>query len=128
MPSASPRTVRPVVFVEGVRTPFGRARPDGLYANTRADDLAVKAVRELLRRHPELPTERIDEVAFAATTQTGDQGLTLGRSVAILAGLPQTVPGLAVERMCAGAMTSVTTMASEPIAAASSNCWFSSCS
>ncbi|PVU81773.1 acetyl-CoA C-acyltransferase (plasmid) [Cellulomonas sp. WB94] len=112
MPSASPRTVRPVVFVEGVRTPFGRARPDGLYAGTRADDLAVKAVRELLRRHPELPPERIDEVAFAATTQTGDQGLTLGRTVGLLAGLPQSVPGYAIDRMCAGAMTAVTTTAS----------------
>jgi acetyl-CoA acyltransferase len=112
MPSASPRTVRPVVFVEGVRTPFGRARPDGLYASTRADDLAVKAVREVLRRHPELPLERIDEVAFAATTQTGDQGLTLGRTVGILAGLPQSVPGYAIDRMCAGAMTAVTTTAS----------------
>ena len=112
MPSASPRTVRPVVFVEGVRTPFGRARPDGLYAGTRADDLAVKAVRELLRRHPELPPERIDEVAFAATTQTGDQGLTLGRTVGLLAGLPQSVPGYAIDRMCAGGMTAVTTTAS----------------
>ena len=112
MPSASPRTVRPVVFVEGVRTPFGRARPDGLYAGTRADDLAVKAVRELLRRHPELPPERIDEVAFAASTQTGDQGLTLGRTVGLLAGLPQSVPGYAIDRMCAGAMTAVTTTAS----------------
>ena len=112
MPSASPRAVRPVVFVEGVRTPFGRARPDGLYAHTRADDLAVKAVRELLRRHPELPPERIDEVAFAATTQTGDQGLTLGRTVGLLAGLPQSVPGYAIDRMCAGGMTAVTTTAS----------------
>ena len=111
MPNAS-RTVRPVVFVEGVRTPFGRARPDGLYANTRGDDLVVKAVRELLRRHPEMPPERVDEVAIAATTQTGDQGLTLGRTVAVLAGLPQSVPGYAIDRMCAGAMTAVTTTAS----------------
>jgi acetyl-CoA acyltransferase len=111
MPRASARTVRPVVFVEGVRTPFGRARPDGLYASTRADDLAVKTVRELLRRHPELPPERIDEVAMAATTQSGDQGLTLGRTVGVLAGLPQSVPGYAIDRMCAGAMTAVTTVA-----------------
>lgn len=112
MPRASARSVRPVVFVEGVRTPFGRARPDGLYANTRADDLAVKTVREILRRHPELPPERIDEVAVAATTQTGDQGLTLGRTVGVLSGLPETVPGYAIDRMCAGAMTAVTTVAS----------------
>jgi len=100
------------VFVEGVRTPFGKARPDGLFAETRADDLAVKSVRELLRRRPELPAERISEVAIAATTQTGDQGLTLGRSVAVLAGLPKSVPGFAIDRMCAGAMTAVTTTAS----------------
>ncbi|GAB3098746.1 thiolase family protein [Isoptericola nanjingensis] len=105
------RALRDVVFVEGVRTPFGKARPDGLYAETRADDLVVKAVRELLRRHPELPGERVDEVAIAATTQQGDQGLTLGRTVGMLAGLPQTVPGFAIDRMCAGAMTAVTTTA-----------------
>lgn len=110
--SARRPTARDVVFVDGVRTPFGKARPDGLYAHTRADDLAVKSVRELVRRHPELPPERIDEVAIAATTQTGDQGLTLGRSVAVLAGLPQSVPGFAVDRMCAGAMTAVTATAS----------------
>jgi len=102
---------RRVVFVDGVRTPFGRARPDGLYAGTRADDLAVRTVRELLRRHPQLPPERVDDVALAATTQQGDQGLTLGRTVAMLAGLPPTVPGFAIDRMCAGAMTAVTTTA-----------------
>ncbi len=109
--SARRAALRDVVFVDGVRTPFGKARPDGLYAETRADDLVVKAVRELLRRHPELPPERIDEVAVAATTQTGDQGATLGRTVAVLAGLPRTVPGYAIERMCAGGMTAVTTAA-----------------
>ena len=114
MPTASPRPaalVRRVVFVDGVRTPFGRARKDGLYAHTRADDLSVKTVRELLRRHPELPPERIDEVAIAATTQQGDQGLTLGRTVGVLAGLPRSVPGYAIDRMCAGAMTAVTNTA-----------------
>lgn len=101
---------RDVVFVDGVRTPFGRA--GGMYAQTRADDMVVKAIRELLRRHPTLPPEAIDEVAIAATTQTGDQGMTLGRSAAILAGLPTTVPGYAIDRMCAGAMTAVTTVSS----------------
>ncbi|RPF21045.1 thiolase family protein [Myceligenerans xiligouense] len=105
------RTVRDVVFVDGVRTPFGKAKPDGLFAETRADDLVVKLIRELLRRHPELPAERIGEVAIAATTQEGDQGLTLGRTAGVLAGLPNTVPGYAIDRMCAGAMTAVTTTA-----------------
>ncbi len=105
--------LREVVYVDGVRTAFGRAAPDGLFAKTRADDMAVKAVRELLRRNPELPPERIDDVVLAATAQVGDQGLTLGRDVALLAGLPSTVPGFAVDRMCAGALTATTAGAGE---------------
>ncbi|WP_300677028.1 acetyl-CoA C-acyltransferase [Nocardioides sp.] len=103
------RELREVVFVDGVRTPFGKAK--GQYAETRADDLVVKLIRELVRRNPSLPPERIDEVAVAATTQIGDQGLTIGRTASLLAGLPQSVPGYAIDRMCAGAMTAVTTTA-----------------
>ncbi len=105
-----PRTVRDVVFVDGVRTPFGKA--GGVYANTRADDLVIRCIRELLKRNPQLPPARVDEVAVAATTQIGDQGLTIGRTAALLAGLPKTVPGYAIDRMCAGAMTAVTTVSS----------------
>ncbi len=85
-----PRQSRDVVFVDGVRTPFGKA--GSLYSETRADDLVVSCLRALLRRHPELPPERVDEVAIAATTQIGDQGLTIGRTAALLAGLPRSVP------------------------------------
>ena len=101
-----------VYFVDGVRTPFGKAGEKGVFWNTRADDLVVKAMIGLLERHPELPKEAIDEVAIAATTQQGDQGLTIGRTSSILAGLPTSVPGYAIDRMCAGAMTAVTTTAS----------------
>jgi len=101
-----------VYFVDGVRTPFGRAGEKGVYWNTRADDLVVKSMIGLLERHPDLDKEAIDDVAIAATTQTGDQGLTIGRTSAILAGLPQSVPGFAIDRMCAGAMTAVTTTGS----------------
>ncbi|MFI6732994.1 thiolase family protein [Nonomuraea sp. NPDC050451] len=99
------------MFVDGVRTPFGKSGPKGLYAETRADDLVVRVIRELVRRNPNLPPERVDEVAIAATTQIGDQGLTIGRAAAVLAGLPKSVPGYAIDRMCAGAMTAVTTVA-----------------
>jgi acetyl-CoA acyltransferase len=99
-----------VVFVDGVRTPFGRAGEKGMYWNTRADDLVVKAIIGLLERNPNVPKDRIDDVAVAATTQQGDQGLTIGRTAALLAGLPKSVPGFAIDRMCAGAMTSVTTL------------------
>ncbi|SCG51833.1 thiolase family protein [Micromonospora halophytica] len=104
-----PREVRDVVFVDGVRTPFGKA--GGMYANTRADDLVIRCIRELLRRNPQLPPERVEEVAIAATTQIGDQGLTIGRTAALLSGLPKTVPGFSIDRMCAGAMTAVTAVA-----------------
>jgi len=99
-----------VVFVDGVRTPFGRAGEKGMYWNTRADDLVVKAIVGVLERNPNVPKERIDDVAIAATTQTGDQGLTIGRSAAILAGIPKSVPGFAIDRMCAGAMTAAAMM------------------
>ena len=101
------------MFVDGVRTAFGRAGPQGIFWKTRADDMAVKVVRELLRRNPDVPVERIGDVIFAATAQVGDQGLTLGRDIALLAGLPQSVPGFAVDRMCAGALTAVTAGAGE---------------
>jgi acetyl-CoA acyltransferase len=107
------RELREVVFVDGVRTAFGKAGPSGLFWKTRADDMAVKVVRELLRRNPQLPPERVGDVVLAATAQVGDQGLTLGRDVALLAGLPQSVPGFALDRMCAGAVTAMTTGAGE---------------
>ena len=107
------RHLREVVYVDGVRTAFGRAGPKGAFWRTRADDMAVKVVREVLRRNPGLPPERIGDVVLAATAQVGDQGLTLGRDVALLAGIPQTVPGFAVDRMCAGALTAVTAGAGE---------------
>jgi acetyl-CoA acyltransferase len=107
------RELREVVYVDGVRTAFGKAGPKGLFWRTRADDMGAKVVRELLRRNPEIPPERIGDVVMAATAQVGDQGLTLGRDVGLLAGIPQTVPGFAVDRMCAGALTAVTAGAGE---------------
>jgi acetyl-CoA acyltransferase len=104
---------REVVYVDGVRTAFGRAGPKGVFWRTRADDMAVKVVREVLRRNPRLPLDRIGDVILAATAQVGDQGLMLGRSVAVLAGIPTTVPGFALDRMCAGALTAVTAGAGE---------------
>ena len=99
---------RSVVLVDAVRTPFGKA--GSMYAGTRADDLMVRAIRGLLERNPKLDPKSIDDVAIAAATQSGDQGMNIGRSVALLAGLPNTVPGYSIDRWCAGAMTAVTTI------------------
>ncbi len=100
---------RTVVLVDAVRTPFGKA--GGMYAGTRADDLMVRAIRGLLERNPKVDPASIEDVAIAAATQTGDQGMNIGRSAALLSGLPNTVPGYSVDRWCAGALTAVTTIA-----------------
>jgi len=101
--------VRSVVLVDAVRTPFGKA--GSMYAGTRADDLMVRAMRGLLERNPKVDPASIDDVAIAAATQTGDQGMNIGRSATLLAGLPKTVPGYSIDRWCAGAMTATTTVA-----------------
>jgi acetyl-CoA acyltransferase len=101
--------IRSVVLVDAVRTPFGKA--GSLYAGTRADDLMVRAMRGLLERNPKVDPASIDDVAIAAATQTGDQGMNIGRSATLLAGLPKTVPGYSIDRWCAGALTATTTVA-----------------
>ena len=103
--------LRDAVYVDGVRLPIGRSRPDGYYASTRADDMAVRTIRALLERNPLLDPAHVEDNVWAATTQSGDQGLTIGRTTAILAGLPKSVPGYAVDRMCAGALTTITSAA-----------------
>ena len=106
---AMSNTLRNVVLVDAVRTPFGKA--GSMYAGTRADDLMVRAMRGLLERNPNVDPASIDDVAIAAATQTGDQGMNIGRSATLLAGLPKTVPGYSIDRWCAGALTATTTVA-----------------
>ena len=98
-----------VLLVDAVRSPFGKA--GSLYAGTRADDIIVRCIRGLLERNPQIKPTDVDDVAIAAATQFGDQGMNIGRSATLLAGLPNTVPGYSIDRWCAGAMTSVTTLA-----------------
>jgi acetyl-CoA acyltransferase len=102
---------RTVVLVDAVRTPFGKS--GGAFVNTRADDLLIRAMRGLIERNPQLPLAQIDDVAIAAATQTGDQGMNIGRSASLLAGLPNTVPGYSIDRWCAGALTATTTVAGQ---------------
>jgi acetyl-CoA acyltransferase len=97
-----------VVLVDAARSPFGKA--DSLYQGTRADDIMVRTLRGLLERNPKVDPKLIDDVAIAAATQVGDQGMNIGRSVSLLAGIPNTVPGYSIDRWCAGALTAVTTI------------------
>ncbi len=98
-----------VVLLDAVRSPFGKA--GSLYAGTRADDIIVRTIRGLLERNPSVKPSEIDDVAIAAATQYGDQGMNIGRSASLLAGIPNTVPGYSIDRWCAGALTSLTTLA-----------------
>jgi acetyl-CoA acyltransferase len=104
---------REVVLVDGIRTAYGRAGEKGFFWQTRADDMVVKIIRELLRRNSQVTPDMVEENVWGATTQEGDQGLTLGRTSAVLAGLSEKCAGASIDRMCASGMTAVTTAASE---------------
>ncbi|MGB5218474.1 MAG: thiolase family protein [Smithella sp.] len=97
--------LRDAYFVDGVRTWFGKARQDGHYWTTRADDLVTKVMKELVRRNPNVPWDEVDDNIWGATTQVGDQGTTMGRVTVLTAGLSEKVAGFSVDRMCAGGMT-----------------------
>lgn len=107
---AQPNPLNNVVLIDAARTPFGKA--GSLYAGTRADDIVIRCLRGLLERNPQVKPAEIDDVAIAAASQVGDQGMNIGRSASILAGIPNTVPGYSIDRWCAGALTAVTTIGS----------------
>jgi len=104
---------RKVVLVDAIRTAFGRAGEKGVFWSTRADDMVVKVIRELVRRNPQVKPEMIEENAWGVFCQEKDQGLTLGRTSVILAGLPVTTAGYSIDRMCAGGMSALTSAAAE---------------
>ena len=87
-----------------VRTPIGRY--GGALASVRADDLATAPIRELMRRHPGLG-EKLDEVFLGCANQAGEDNRNLARMALLLAGLPESVPGATVNRLCASGMEAV---------------------
>jgi acetyl-CoA acyltransferase len=94
-----------VYIVESVRTPFGRY--NGALAGVRPDDLAAHAIRELLARTPELDPERIGDVYVGNANGAGEENRNVGRMAALLAGLPVSVPGVTVNRLCASGLEAV---------------------
>ncbi len=91
-----------VFIADGVRTPIGRY--GGSLAAVRPDDLAATAVRGLVARHPDLDPEAIDDVWFGDANGAGEDNRNVGRMAALLAGLPPTVPGVTVNRLCGSGM------------------------
>jgi acetyl-CoA C-acetyltransferase len=94
------------VIVGAARTPIGRAFKGSLIG-ARPDDMAAFVVRELLSRLPQIDPATVDDVIIGAAVGAGEQGYNLGRAVALLGGLPETVPGTTVNRMCASSLQAI---------------------
>ncbi|CAL9287855.1 thiolase family protein [Streptomyces sp. SudanB182_2057] len=98
-------TPKPVYIVDAVRTPFGRY--NGALATVRPDDLAAHTLRALLDRTPELDPARIDDVYLGNANGAGEENRNVARMAALLAGLPTSVPGVTVNRLCASGLEAV---------------------
>lgn len=97
--------MKTVYLVDAVRTPFGRY--GGSLAPVRPDDLAAHAIRELLGRTPDLDPSRVEDVYFGNANGAGEENRNVGRMAALLAGLPTSVPGVTVNRLCASGLEAV---------------------
>jgi acetyl-CoA acetyltransferase family protein len=94
--------VADALLYDGIRTPFGRY--GGALAGVRPDDLAAHVVRELLARHPDLDHERIDDVIFGDANQAGEDNRNVARMAVLLSGLPTSIPGTTVNRLCGSSL------------------------
>ncbi|MGW6270322.1 thiolase family protein [Streptomyces sp. NPDC055060] len=101
--------MRPVHFAAARRTPIGKLR--GSLSSVRPDDLAATVVRGLLAATPALDPARIDDIYWGAANQAGEDNRNVARMAALLAGLPESVPGATVNRLCASGMEAVTAAA-----------------
>ncbi|MFI1480137.1 thiolase family protein [Streptomyces sp. NPDC020747] len=97
--------MKDVYIVDAVRTPFGKY--SGSLASVRPDDLAAHAIRELIARTPELDPSRIEDVYFGNANGAGEENRNVARMAGLLAGLPTSVPGVTVNRLCASGLEAV---------------------
>ncbi|MGH8461026.1 MAG: acetyl-CoA C-acyltransferase FadA [Stenotrophobium sp.] len=95
-----------VVIVDAVRSPMGRSR-GGAFRNVRAEDLSAHLVKAILKRNAALKPTEIEDVIWGCVQQTLEQGFNIARNISLLAGLPQTVPGQTVNRLCGSSMTAI---------------------
>lgn len=91
-------------IVDGVRTPIGNLK--GQLSTVRPDDMAAHVIRELVKRHPKLDLSAIGDVILGCANQAGEDNRNVARMALLLAGLPQTVPGETLNRLCASGLSS----------------------
>jgi acetyl-CoA acyltransferase len=103
---------RDVLLIDGIRSAMGRSK-NGMFRNVRAETLSATLMRALLERNPSLPADEIDDVIWGCVNQTLEQGMNIGRNAALLAGLPHTVPGQTVNRLCGSSMQALHTAAAQ---------------
>lgn len=91
-----------VYIYDALRTPFGRL--GGGLAGVRPDDLAATVIQQLIKRHPDLDTAQIDDVVFGNANGAGEENRNVARMATLLAGLPPSIPGVTVNRLCGSSL------------------------
>ncbi|NOZ03525.1 MAG: hypothetical protein GXO92_02830 [FCB group bacterium] len=100
-------TYQPVFLIDGCRSPIGKGHPEkGIYRGLRADELVVQILKALLDRTGVDPL-RIDDFFLGCVGQHREQGKNLARLVLLLAGLPDSIPGVTINRLCASSLTAL---------------------
>ena len=97
--------IRDVFLCDAVRTPIGRY--GGALAKVRTDDLAATPIRALVKRHPDVDWAALDEVVLGCANQAGEDNRNVARMALLIAGLPDSVPGLTVNRLCASGLNAI---------------------
>ena len=103
---------RDAVIVDAVRTAMGRSK-GGMFRHVRAETLSAELMKALLRRNPAVDPAEIEDVIWGCVNQTLEQGMNIGRNALLLAGLPHTVPGQTVNRLCGSSMQALHTAAAQ---------------
>ena len=102
---------RDVVIVDGVRSAMGKTK-NGMFRNVRADSLSAELVRALVARN-QFDVNEVEDLIWGCVNQTLEQGMNIGRNIALLADLPKTVAGQTVNRLCGSSMQSIHTAAAQ---------------
>jgi len=103
---------RDVVIIDGVRTAMGRSK-GGMFRNVRAETLSAELIKALFRRNPTADPNEVEDVIWGCVQQTLEQGMNVARNALLLAGLPHTVPGQTVNRLCGSSMQALHTAAGQ---------------